>query len=90
VRPGYEQVGQPGHADEREHDRSCPELVGGRPWGARDVRGQAMLTVSKASHATASALMGRPARLSRNPPAGTQVPRSRATSAAIATSRNAT
>ena len=40
----------------------------GAPGGASEVRGQAMLTVSKASHATASALTSRPARPSRTRP----------------------
>ena len=62
----------------------------GAPGGASDARGQAMLTLSKPSQATARALTTTPARPSRTRPAGIHVPRARAIRAASAMSRKAT
>ena len=63
----------------------------GASGGASEERGQAMLTVSNASQATARALTATPGPAEPHAPAGTHhVPRTRATSAARATSMKAT
>ena len=91
LRPGQHEVRDTGDADQGEKDRRRPDLVGGRTRRAQRVRGHAMLTVSNASHATASGVdRRRPARPSRTRPAGIHVPRRRAIERGERDSRKAT